>query len=280
MVKRDWRPWKEVLGEMIPTALFLAVGNWALKGVPLWQALLGGCGFALFWGAIRGWKEFKRLRRAEQRRQAAASGTQWFPLASPQPYPDPEALPLPFVIARRAGWLAYLLAPLITWIVLLFGVYFWFWQYVWPHYGSLIHTLSLSLVLPVAVEGVIFLGGRDWIEVDDQGLTIRTLFRSQSILWHEARLFVVDAALKADNKANRYELSSTTSIMRWTIAQKPSHMNKLSCSFEEYTWQMKALHAVIAARTGLPLYDLRDGVTTNAPQAVPYPLPPPPVPQP
>ena len=53
-----------------------------------------------------------------------------------------------------------------------------------------------------------------WIEVRDEGLTIRTLFRRQSIRWHEARLFAIDATVKTTELPDHYELSSATTILR------------------------------------------------------------------
>lgn len=270
MVKRDWRPWKDALFWVAPFILFLAVANWVLKGVSPWQALLaaGGSSLAIYFSAI---KEFFRLRRTEKRRRAAVSGAQWFPLASPQPYPDPEALPLPFVITIRPGWLAFLLTPVITWTAVVGVVYFGFWSYVWPNTGPVIHTLVLTLALMLAISTGFLLSLYHWIEVDVDGLTIRTLFWSKSMLWHEARLFAVDAALKAKETPNHYELSSAKTILRWPWKRKPSRFTRLSCPFAEYEWQMKALHSVIAARTGLPLYDLREGMAANVPQAVSSP---------
>lgn len=273
MVKRDWRAWKDALLWVVPLMLFIAIGNWVLKGTSLWQSLLAGCGTIIYCcgSTIR---EFIRLRRAEKRRRAAASGAQNYPLASPQPYPDPEALPLPFVILLRPSRLTFLLTPIITWIVAVCGLYIWFWSYVWPNEGPVIHTLALTLALTLAISTGFLLSMYCWIEADESGLTVRNLFWSKSILWQEARLFAVDAALTTKKTPNRYELSSATTILRWPWKRKASRFTRLSCPFAEYEWQMRALHCVIAARTGLPLYDLRDGVASG-PQAVPYPLPPP-----
>lgn len=274
MVKADWRPWKDPLLWIVSTILLIAVGNWVLKGTSLWQALLAGCGSMIYF-CVSTIKEFVRLRRAEKRRRAAASSKRWFPLASPQPYPDPEALPLPFVISLRPSWLTFLLTPFFAWAGVVIGSYIFAWSYVWPNTGPLIHTLAFTLALMLAISTGFLLSLYHWIEADDEGLTIRTLFWSKSIAWHEARLFAVDAALNSKKTPDHYELSSATTILRWPWKRKPSRFTRLSCPFAEYEWQMKALHSVIAARTGLPLYDLRDGATTNVTQAVPYPLPPP-----
>ena len=277
MVKADWRPWKDALLWIVPLFLLIAVVNWVLKGISPWQALLASCGslFCLGWAAFG---TFRQLRRAEKRRRAAASGAQWFPLASPQPYPNPEALPLPFVISLRPRWLAFLLTPVITWIAVTGTLYIGFWSYVWPNHGPVIHTLALTLALTLAISTGVLLSMYHWIEAYEEGLTVRNIFWSKSILWHEACLFAVDAALKAKKLPNCYELSSTKTILRWPWKRKASPWTKLSCSFAEYEWQMKALHSIIAARTGLPLYDLREGMAAIVPQAAPSPLPPPSLP--
>ncbi len=277
MVKRDWRPFREVLKVIIPMTVFLALVNWVLRGEPFLPLTFGCANFvtaSLFWGSIR---ESRRLWRAEKRRQAAANGAQWFPLASPQPYPDPEALPLPFVISIKPGWLAFLLTPILTWIVAVGALYLGFWSYVWPNHGPLIHTLALTMALMLAISTGVLLSMYHWIEADEEGLTVRNLFWSKHILWREARLFAVDAALKEKEDLDSYELSSATTILRWPWKRRASRFTRLSCSFAEYEWQMRALHSVIVARTGLPLYDLRDGVARGS-QAVPYPLPPPSIP--
>jgi hypothetical protein len=272
MVKADWRPFTRALKTIVPLTLFLALGNWVLRGEPFLPLTFGCANFVtagLFWGSIR---EAIRLWRAGKRRRAAASGAQWFPLASPQPYPDLEALPLPFVISIRPGWLAFLLTPFLTWVGVVCALYLGFWSYVWPNEGPVIHTLALTLALMLAISAVILLSIYRWIEADENGLTVRNLFWSKRILWHEARLFAVDAALKEKEDLDSYELSSATTILRWPWERKSSRFTRLSYSFAEYEWQMRALHSVIAARTGLPLYDLRDGVASGS-QAVPYPLP-------
>lgn len=270
MVKTDWRPWKSPLLWVVSSILLIAVVNWVLKGVSPWQTLLtgGGSMFGLWWVAF---KDFRQLRRAEKRRRAAASGAQWFPLASPQPYPDPEALPLPFVISIRPGWLTFLLTPFFVWVGVVMGIYIFFWSYVWPNTGPVIHTLALTLAVMLAISTGVLLPIYRWIEANQDGLTVRNIFWSKSILWCDARLFAVDAALKAKQTPDHYELSSAKTILRWPWKRKPSRFTRLSCPFAEYEWQMKALHSVIAARTGLPLYDLREGVATNVPQAVSSP---------
>jgi hypothetical protein len=277
MVKADWRqPFLAVLKVFAP-ALLISLVNWVLKGAPFAPGNVGCLSFIL-WGLLVGnIKGVVRTVRGEKRRRAAASGKQWFPLASPQPYPDPEALPLPFVISLRPGRLAFLLTPIITWIGVVGALYLGFWPYVWPNEGPVIHTLALTLALMLASSAVILFSMYRWVEVDEEGLKVRNLLWSKRVLWREARLFAADASLKAEDDLKRYELSSATTILRWPWNRNSSSWTQPSCSFAEYEWQMRALHCVIAARTGLPLYDLRDGVASGS-QAVPYPLPPPSIP--
>jgi hypothetical protein len=115
-----------------------------------------------------------------------------------------------------------------------------------------------------------------WIEGREDGLTIRTLFRRQSILWEEARLFAIDAIVKTTEAPNRYELFGATTMLRWSRELTPSPWTRLSSPFPEYSQQVDGLLALIAGKTGLPLYDLRDweAEPQPAPPYLPPPLPP------
>jgi hypothetical protein len=142
----------------------------------------------------------------------------------------------------------------VVWTAFIIGLFVWFW----PYAGPFVHLLELSLgiALPLSVVGQFTM--YRWIEVSEEGLTIRTLFRRQRICWQEARLFAIDAMVKTTEVPDRYELSSATTILRWSQVLKYSRLTRFSSSFEEYSQQMEGLLALIGARTGLPLYDLRE----------------------
>jgi hypothetical protein len=80
------------------------------------------------------------------------------------------------------------------------------------------------------------------------------------IYWREARLFAIRSA-RPGAPATRYELASPNKVVtfgrarraRWWALYRPI------IPWAEYDAQMDALLDVIAARTGLPLYDVRSG---------------------
>ena len=253
MLKADTRPWKKTLGVYAPDVLFMTLSFWLFRGIPLWEAFIGTCIFCLVFGGWQDIRKFVRLRRAEQRRQAAITNSQQVPLAQPQPAPDPTVLPLPLVIFSRPGWLAYLVAPLVAWVIILAFLFFFFWQYQNP----LVLLLS-SVIVAVPVGIGTALSAYTWIEVGEEGMTTRTLFSRRTVRWHDASLFAIDAIVEPDKTPHHYELSSATAILRWSREQKPSRLTRLSSPFPEYVQQMDGLLMLIAGKTGLPLYDLRD----------------------
>lgn len=268
MLKADRRPWTGALGGVAFLAVLLTIGDWIFKGAPLWQAIIGGAGFFLIFGGLSRFREFKRLQRAEQRRQAAATGLWSLPLVSPQPIPDPAALPLPSVIRDRSGWLPSLFVLVWVWV----GVMLWL-LWLWPYDGPFLHLLLLSIMFTVPLSIVTPLFSYRWIEVSDESLTIRSLFWSRSLRWREACLFAIDAAVKTTDEPRKYELSSATIILRWSRGPKPSRPTRPFDPFQEDARQMDSLLSLIAGRTGLPLYDLRDW-EWQALQAPQYPLSP------
>lgn len=256
MLKRDSRFWKEMLGGYAYVVLFFTLGLWILKGDPLWQAFIASCiGSFIFCFVLgAGWiiPDFVRQRRAERRRQAAVSHSQPIPFFQLQKPENATALTLPLVISAKPGWLSYLIATIVMWVLLLpFLLGFWGFK------GSFVPTLVFGLAFSFLSSMVLQRDQYRRIEADEEGLTIHTYFSHQSILWREARLFAIDATVKLDQVPDRYELSSATTILRWSRELAPS-LTKLSCPFTEYARQMDGLLALIAVKTGLPLSDLRD----------------------
>ena len=270
MLKTDVRLWREPLEAIVYPAVFFALGSWLFQGLPPWQAFLSA---GVFWAlriVILAVRRFRGLWRAERLRQAASRQAPWIPLAWPQPESGLAALPLPRVIFSRPGWPAYVILPFLVWGLIVFALS-WFWSADGPFVNKLI--FSACLALPLSMIG---LADYKRIEVREEGLTIRTLFSRKSIHWQDARLFAIDTEVKPDKIPDQYELSSATTILRWSRELKPSRLQGLSTTFPEYAQQMDGLLALICARTGLPLYDLRDW---GSQKQVPPGYLPPPIPQ-
>lgn len=81
----------------------------------------------------------------------------------------------------------------------------------------------------------------------------------RTIKWSEARLFAIYPSRKPSDLPRYYELSGKDAIVRWRRMRPdaPFRFTKKPASFDEYDRQMEALLSLIAAKTGLPLYDLR-----------------------
>jgi len=264
MLKTDTRLWQETLTTIAFCVLFFGLGTLIFKGVPLWQVITGAGLVALVRGLWLAVRDFKGLWRGEQRRQAAAKRREWVPLADPQPAANPPLLPLPAVISSNPGWLTFPLNVAVIWILLILSQLLLFW----PPHGSFVHLLQLNLVIALPLSVLAQLTECRWIEVSEEGLTIRTLFRRQSIRWHEARLFAIDAKVKTTELPDHYELSSATTILRWSRKLTYSRLTRFSSPFQDYSQHMESLLALIGARTGLPLYDLCDW------EVLPLPAPP------
>jgi hypothetical protein len=74
------------------------------------------------------------------------------------------------------------------------------------------------------------------------------------------RLFAIRGRGKQGTPATRYELATERWAVEW---RRLRHVRWYSFEqpefpFDEYDRQMEALLSLLAAKTGLPLYDLRD----------------------
>ncbi len=202
--------------------------------------------------------------KLDQRRQLAASGDQSL-LAREQIVPNEVALPLPTTLKMRSNWPGFVAITAILMLIMAMIVVI---SYILvdgasPH-PSHVFLTYLVLASPVLLIPLItmllifFLRRRRSIEVSENGLTLYDVSGAHYVPWNEARLFAIYMG-KKDTPAIYYELASAKDIVRWTWLRKFSKLNTElpTTSIEEYNWQMQELLSLIAARTGLPLYDLR-----------------------
>jgi hypothetical protein len=107
-----------------------------------------------------------------------------------------------------------------------------------------------------AVFAHLFTGERQ-IEVTDGQLTVRVGSLDETVSWEEARLFAITRGRHATLS---YELSSSQARADWIWVRPGTFRARLyepTIPQYEYDRQMEALLALIAAKTGLPLNDLR-----------------------
>ncbi len=216
--------------------------------------------------------QYRYLKRIERRRLAAAEGDHAL-LAEEQPTPDAAALALPaaFKMSMSTAQIVFM-AALVELVIVLFSVYGWFIIDGIPFWLFLTGGTVLVLILALLV----FVTSRQVLEVTEVGLRLRASrasgFRGM-VRWNEAHLFAVynvPGALRS-GAVLTYELSSASSIVRWTRILRPNsfglHMDP-GMPLAEHNQAMKALCQLIAAQTGLPLYDLRKERTLEAREGV------------
>jgi hypothetical protein len=217
--------------------------------------------FSLFWAL--------RFRALNLRRQAAANGDPAVPLALRQPVPNGAALPLPFtvrLIPRRGP--SYILGSIAGAILLPICFGYLFQSLANPDDSFFITNIIFSIIFfSIAIGFAILLAiiliryGYNKITATEAGLTIQERTTIRFIPWNEARLFAITRGIKRTGTPTFYELSSATTFgtpLLWLHPNTliPPNM-KPALPFDEYDGQMEALLSLIAAKTGLPLYDLR-----------------------
>ncbi len=215
---------------------------------------------------------YRHWKRIERRRLAAAEGDHAL-LAEEQPTPDAAALALPaaFKVSMSKAQMVFL-AAFLELVMVFFSVCVWLIIDGLPFWLFLIEGTVLVLILVPLV----FATSRQVLEVTEVGLKLRASrlsgFRGM-VRWNEAHLFAVYNApgARRSGAVLTYELSSASSIVRWTRVLRPNafglHMD-LGLPLAEHNQAMKALCQLIAAQTELPLYDLRKEHTLEVREGV------------
>jgi MFS family permease len=222
-------------------------------------------------------KQIRFWKRLEQRRQAAAKADHSL-LAAEQPVPDAIALPLPTTIGQRPKWVTFLLIPGIMLLIMLIAViaFVVFLPHLLPplpHHRALPHNflfivVGISAILIFLycglIFGILYAKVRQQLTVTEHGLIMVGLLpKVHSVSWQEARLFAINGMYGAKKYPypSIYELSSANDVIRWSWMRRNSaralFFAQPTLPTEEYEKQMQALLSLIAARSGLPLYDLR-----------------------
>jgi len=215
-------------------------------------------------------------KRIEQRRFAAVQGNQLF-LAVEQPTHDGAPLPLPITIKLRHNKGTILLGTGATLLMamLFAGWLTWAISYFLPLVTDhlLIFLVVFSIVAVFMLIGLfaIFLSplGRPQITVTEGGL-ISNHGMKVIMPWNEAHLFAMYGTFGAQKSGSAitYELSSARAIVRWTwiLRRTLSPGLEPTIPHDEYNRQMQALLSFVTARTGLPLYDLREDLPKGGPK--------------
>jgi hypothetical protein len=193
--------------------------------------------------------------RLERRRQAAACGSSanTFPAAEP-PSPRTVPLSLPVTIGIRVKWPVKLIAWPGVALLVIASASEAFDHGVW----DIRFFLGLLGALLTGSFFAHLLTGERQIEVTDEQLTVRVgSLEEQIVPWEEARLFAITRGRHATVS---FELASAQARAPWIWVRPGTFSARLfkpTLPQYEYDRQMEALLALVAAKTGLPLYDLR-----------------------
>ena len=206
-------------------------------------------------------------KRRNPKRQRALEGDHSL-LFPEQPAPNASALTLPTTLELRVKWTLYYIVIAVS-LITFAGVTLVFISMKFPSRTALLIFLSivggailLFLLLFLLTASIAMRRARQVITVTEQGITTRYLGKTTTVPWSEACFFCVNGVAK-QKRALVYELSSEKESVLWTRLFVPkgfirTAMLKPTIPFEEYDQKMRALVEVVAGRTGLPLYDLRD----------------------
>ena len=202
--------------------------------------------------------QFSRWRRMNRRRQAAASSDQSLvPLASMQLTPDEQALPVPFTLRLKVNW--HVPVGLIVFFYMLFssGILFliqgrnWlhFLENDWTNYNieALVIISIYTLVGPLLK--------RPKVQVSRNALMIGL----STFYWSDAKLFAVRGRGRPGDPARQFELSGVKEALVWEYLRPNPWWSpyKPPMPCDDYEQQMAHLLEFIAAKTNLPLYDVR-----------------------
>jgi hypothetical protein len=230
------------LGPGFPEILVLA--PFLVLGVVSGLLALGSTWGAWFW------------LRLERRRQAAAwRSPSHTILATEQPSPPTVSLSLPMIISIRARWPMKLIVwPWAALLVISVAAGGAIDHGVW----NVGFFLNLLAALAAGISLTLLFTGERQLEATDDHLAVRVGSRTkQAVPWEDAWLFAITRGRHA---TLNYEVASSLASVPWTWVRPgtiSAYLFEPTVPQYEYDLQMEALLGLIAAKTGLPLNDLR-----------------------
>jgi len=213
---------------------------------------------------------FYTVKRLDKRRALAIQGDQRM-LATEQPVPNVNALPLPISIELRPPnrfYYIWLGAIIVGGLIGGFIVSFLF--HTGNHTGNHSSLIVLIIVLAISIAVLILLFAilffilrkqmRYQVHVDEQGISVSYSKITTRVDWNTARLFTVNA-VKKPRRPRVYELANEDTLVRWMWVQRditPLYIFRPTIPQEEFDRQMQGLLEVVAGKTHLPLYDISE----------------------
>lgn len=183
------------------------------------------------------------------------------PQAIPQPAPDSTSLSIPATIelvSRRRVILGWAIAIYVV-IALIFLPVLILVSKVVPDisYMNIFWILSTFVYILMA-STLIALLPHQTIQITEAGLTVRSN-ESRAIAWEDVCIFAIVSGRHQTHGTRIYAINSGQSTVRWThrLRTRWYSITAPTTSDEVYNRQMEALLSYAAARTGLPLLDMR-----------------------
>jgi hypothetical protein len=208
----------------------------------------------------------KYWKRIEQRRFAIIQGNQTA-LAAEQPRPNIASMQLPVTIKLRymKKFVFFLTGIVLLAAVYIAGIYSlngpWFFTSNTLLFFLVVFFASAILLIVLILFLLFSRAGRQQVEVTENGITAWYGGKAATMRWEEAHLLAMYNAFGAQKSgaAITYELSSARDIARWTWVRRRTYLpgREPTVSLDEHNRQMQELLALVQAKTGLPLYDLR-----------------------
>jgi hypothetical protein len=214
----------------------------------------------------------RRHQRTEVRRQHALLGDPAFRV-QPQPIPDANALEMPTTIHLRLSK-KYLLEFMGIFYIFIDLILVGIFVVALPATKNVGYTLIIIGIILVAMFltflfafllSLIITGPfvEQEIAIDEQGITTKFFRQHTHIAWNEVQSFAMWGNAKRF-AVIQFELTSERGVARWfQLGPRRTFLTwftmlKPDLSLDEYREKMTRLQQVIVARTGKPLYDLRD----------------------
>ncbi len=214
-----------------------------------------------------------RIRRRSTLFEAAfASPTGNVPMVANQPVPDSSPIVSPITIRRHIRWpialASYAIFFLVATLVLagltvgdgllrerLAGAS------LEKSSVTVLIIVTLALICGLAMLIAVFMlpWRQQQMLITDEGIIQVQSGRRSAVAWKDARVFALVEGGRRSDATAVYVLNSGRSAVRWTLRAR-THWYSITApmtSDEEYQRQMEALLSYAAARTGLPLLDLR-----------------------
>jgi hypothetical protein len=234
----------------------------ALNGLSRASSFYRGLIFVLFFGflIILLLRQLNVEKRYEQKRQLAAQGDlETVHLADEQIVPNNELplLPLrlqnrlPFFISCVFIGFAVIIAILLA-VLIVADIY--------APSQFIIFTSPLAIGMIALIVGTVSAAiVPNTLTITETGIISTGWMRRQSVSWQHATLFALPNDSIFGNSPKCFALSSVKTIVSWRYVSPPGrHARIPSIPREEYNRTIDLINGYVVARTGLPLYDLRD----------------------